>query len=47
MCEGAGVLGLYLDGDASVNTGHVNAMRLPVGQVSLIHFNRIGLVQTA
>lgn len=27
----------YLDGDAPVHAGHVEAVRLPVGQVALVH----------
>lgn len=39
--------GLYLDGDASVDTGHVNAMRLSIGQVTLVHINSEWLLQTS
>lgn len=28
---------VYLDGDAPVNPGHVEEVRLPVGQVTLVH----------
>lgn len=37
VCVGGWVVALYLDGDASVDTGHVNAVRLSVGQVTLVH----------
>lgn len=39
--------GLYLDGDASVDTGHVNAMWLPVGQVTLVHIYSEWPLQTS
>lgn len=41
------VCSLYLDGDASVDTGHINAMRLSVGQVTLIHIYSKWLSQTS
>lgn len=36
-CVGRWVVVLYLDGDASVDAGHVDAVRLSVGQVALVH----------
>lgn len=41
------VPGLYLDGDASVLTGHVNVVWLSIGQVALVHIYCKRLPQTA
>lgn len=46
-CRDPGACSLYLDADASVDTRHVNAMRLSVGQVTLVHIYSKWLFQTS
>lgn len=47
VCVCVCVSGPYLDGDAAVHTGHVNAMWLSVGQVTLVHVYGEWLLQTS
>lgn len=37
----------HLDGDAPVDPGHVDAVRLSVGKVTLVHIDRKGLPEAS
>lgn len=45
--ESSDMRGLYLDCDTSVDTGHIDGMRLTIGQVALVHIDSKGRLQAS